>query len=92
MKSLLVALSAIFVLSACDSRTPEQKEFDRTPRVIKQFDGCKTYKFEDENGSGNNWHYVTRCPNSNVTHENNWTEKQGKNTVSEQETNVTVNQ
>lgn len=92
MKSILVVLSAIFVLSACDSRTPGQKEFDRTPHVIKQFDGCKTYKFEDENGSENNWHYVTVCQNSNVTHESNWTERHGRNAVSEQETNVTVDQ
>lgn len=92
MKKLLVVLSALLVLSACDNRTPAQKEFEATPRVVKQFENCKTYKFRDDNDSGESWHYVTVCPNADVTHERNWTEKQGKNTVSKEETTVTVSQ
>ena len=85
MKKILVVLLSIAALSACDNRTPEEKEFAQTPHVIKQFDGCKTYKFEDNDSQ----HYVTRCPNSEVTHEHDWTEQVGKTQVQKQETTVT---
>ncbi len=46
------------------------EEADKQPRVIREADGCKVYAFK----SGNDWHYFTRCPNSQVTTERNWQE------------------
>lgn len=92
MKKLLVVLLSVAALSACDNRTPSQKEFDQTPRVIRHFANCDVYKFEDDNDTGESWHYVTVCPNATVTHDQDYNVKQGKATVQKQETNVTVSQ
>jgi hypothetical protein len=86
MKKLLFALLSVAALSACDNRTPEEHKLAETPHVIREIDDCKTYEFE----AGESEHYFTRCPNSTVTHEHDWTEQKGKSHVRKQETNVTV--
>jgi len=42
------------------------------PQIIQEFDGCKVYRFYD-----NNFHYITRC-GSKVTTQKNWDEYCGK--------------
>lgn len=84
---MAILFLVVFLLTR-DKRTEEEKAFAHTPHIIREFDGCKTYKFEDDGAQ----HYVTRCPNSTVTHEKDWYERQGKSSVLRQETNVTVGQ
>lgn len=52
-----------------------------TPHVIRQADGCKVYAFKDAGSI----HYFTRCPESIVTTERTWTERQGKMNVEKHE-------
>lgn|SRR5574343_17231 len=44
----------------------KQAAADRQPRVISEADGCKVYAFKVDQ-----WHYFTRCPNSQVTTQTN---------------------
>lgn len=93
-KFLLALVGGVFVfmfvlwILVGDKRSEAEKEWARTPRVIREFDGCKTYQFEE----GGAQHYITRCPNSTVTHEKDWYEREGKVTVLKQESNVTTEQ
>lgn len=82
----MIGIGLILFVGVRDTRTPQEKAFDQIPHVIRQVDGCKTYAFED----GGSNHYFTRCPNSEVTHEHDWTEQEGKTQVRKQETIVTT--
>lgn len=62
----------------------------RTPRVIREADGCKVYAWQD--GYAGTTHYFTRCPNATVTTERNYTVNCGKNCTKRMtETTVTEN-
>lgn len=52
----------------------------RTPHIIRQSpDGCQTFRFEADGM----WHYYTKCPQADVTHEapHKVTERRGKSTT-----------
>lgn len=77
----IVALISCVVIYQTDDGVREERrveaatrvakeEADKLPRVIREADGCKVYAFK----SGNDWHFFTRCPNSQVTTERNWKE------------------
>jgi hypothetical protein len=48
------------------------------PHIVREVDSCKVYAWRDDGGRGTT-HYFTRCPNSVVTTERNYTEQCGKN-------------
>lgn len=73
--AVVAALVLIFfgVRSCCNSESHQtymreqaaKERAERQPHVIREADGCKVYAFK----SGDRWHYFTRCPYSQVTHD-----------------------
>ena len=41
----------------------KQAQYDATPRVVREVDGCKVYTFK---GNGN-WHFFTKCGEKTTT-------------------------
>ena len=72
--SLLVAV--VSIVAACCVAIPESKEQtekDKTPRVIREIDGCKVYQFLGDNSK---WYYFTRCENNSTVTSSTHTECQ----------------
>ena len=42
------------------ARVKATDEYEKTPHIVREADGCKVYAFK----SGDRWHYFTRCPDS----------------------------
>ena len=65
--AIFIVLCIVFLMEAFGP-TEEQKKI----QIISEIDGCKVYRFYD-----NNYHYVTRCGDK-VTTQKNWSEYCGK--------------
>ena len=48
---------------------------DLTPRVVREFDGCKVWAFKT--GRNGHWTYVTKCPGGSVTTDSGRTVQEG---------------
>jgi len=64
-------VGAIFLVN-CFAPSDEELAEWRKPQIVQEFDGCKVYRFYD-----NNYHYITRC-GSKITTQQNWDEYCGK--------------
>jgi hypothetical protein len=88
MKDLIIAVGCIglviFGISKCtdsdwyqesERARKAQEAADREPHIIRKKDGCDVYAFK----TGDTYHYFTRCPNSMVSTDRQYTVSCGKN-------------
>lgn len=68
----VVCVSGLILFLNLFAPSDEQVAEMHKMQVVQEFDGCKVYRFYD-----NNYHYVTRC-GSKVTTQKNWDEYCGK--------------
>ena len=67
-----VVLGFLFLCNYLFSPSKEETARDHAMQVVREFDGCKVYRFWDRE-----YHYITRCGASVVTRKN-WDESCGK--------------
>lgn len=68
-----------------DIERAKEAQYNATPHVIREADGCKVYTFK----AGEKWHYFTRCQATTVT-EAHSDEKCGKNKVCDTQETITT--
>lgn len=71
---------------AARARRNAAEQAELQPHVIREFDGCKVYRFKEH--VGGRWHFVTRCGDK-ATHESSYSVRHGKGHRIETETITT---